>query len=88
MSFVRMVRRGLVLVAAGLTGCVAHPQLVMMNPHTGQVVGCAVPDTMSGSGGFLVSRACLSACAAHGFRPVPGMQTQSYDNETPQACLD
>ncbi len=75
-------------VLLGVTGCAERPQLVMLNPRTGILVGCPVPDTLSGSGEFLVSRACLSACSAHGFRPVPGVQTKGSDDATPSVCLN
>jgi hypothetical protein len=71
-----------------LAGCATQPQLVMMNPRTGAVVDCEVPDLQAGSGDFLVSRACLSACQAHGFRAVPGALSRSSNEGTPQACLD
>ena len=78
----------ILLPLAILAGCAQqHPQLVMMNPRTGVVVGCQVPDTLAGSGDYLISRACLSACAAHGFRPVPGVQTNGPD-DTPPPCLN
>jgi hypothetical protein len=87
-------RIGAILTALlTLTGCAEHPQLVMVNPRTGASVDCPVPDTLAGSGEFLISRACLSACVAHGFRPVPGPhgpQTQMgrSTDETPSVCLD
>jgi hypothetical protein len=83
------IRAGIVLAALlGVTGCAERPQLVMLNPRTGALVGCPVPDMLSGSGQFLVSRACLSACSAHGFRPVPGAETKGSDDETPSVCLN
>ena len=77
-----------VLLAVVLAGCAPRPQLVMMNPRTGATVGCPKPDLLAGSGEFLVSRACYSACRAHGFRPVPGVQGESSDDDTPAACLN
>ncbi len=71
-----------------LAGCATQPQLVMLNPRTGATVDCNVPDVQGGSGEFLVSRACLSACQAHGFHPVPGVISKSSSSGTPQACLD
>ncbi len=71
-----------------LAGCATRPQLVMLNPRTGATVDCQVPDAQAGSGEFLVSRACLSACQAHGFHPVPGTLSRSSSEGTPQACLD
>jgi hypothetical protein len=72
-----------------LAGCATpQPQLVMLNPRTGTTVGCALPDLRGNSGEFLVSRACLSACQAHGFRPVPGVLSKSSNGGTPQVCLD
>jgi hypothetical protein len=72
----------------GLAGCAAPPQLVMVNPHTGATVDCPVPDRLAGSGEFLVSRACLSACAAHGFHPVLGVEAKGSSDATPQLCLN
>jgi hypothetical protein len=71
-----------------LAGCATQPQLVMLNPRTGATVDCEVPDPRASSGEFLVSRACLSACQAHGFRAVPGALSKSSSEGTPQACLD
>ncbi len=81
------MRRAL-LLALGLAGCAGQPKLVMVNPHTGATVGCQPPDPNAGSGGFLISRACLSACQAHGFRPVPGMQSTGPWPELPSACTN
>ncbi len=72
----------------GVTSCAERPQMVMLNPRTGVLVGCPVPDTLSGSGEFLISRACLSACSAHGFRPVPGAETKGSGDATPSVCLN
>ncbi len=84
------MRMSLLVSLAILSGCASpsSSQLVMMNPRTGAVVGCEAPDLRAGSGEFLVSRACLSACQAHGFRPIPGAQNTSPSTGTPQACLD
>ena len=60
----RMRAAFLLSVTLGLSACAERPQLVMINPHTGIQVGCPVPDTLAGSGEFLISRACLSACSA------------------------
>jgi hypothetical protein len=69
-----------------LGGCASRPQLVMVNPGTGAMVDCQMPDPLADSGGFLVSRACLSACQAHGFRPVPGVQGKGSNADTPKVC--
>ena len=76
------------MVLLSLAGCASRPQLVMLNPRTGATVGCESPDPLAGSGEYLVSRACLSACQAHGFRPVPGAKASGGGNSMPQACLD
>ncbi len=75
-------------VLLSLAGCAARPQLVMLNPQTGATVGCRVPELNQGSGAFLVSRECLSACQAHGFRPVPGVKAGHGGDDVPQVCLD
>ncbi len=75
-------------VLLGLAGCADRPQLVMLNPQTGMTVGCQVPNPNGGSGEFLVTRACLSACQAHGFHPVPGAQAGRGGDGVPQLCLD
>jgi hypothetical protein len=84
------LRAATALVAAmlGLAACAERPQLVMINPHTGATVGCPVPDTLAGSGEFLVSRACLSACSAHGFHPMLGVESKGSGDTTPEACLN
>ena len=71
-----------------LAGCATAPKLVMVNPRSGVAVDCEVPDARSSSGAFLASRACLSACQAHGFRPVPGVQATGSDEGVPTACLN
>jgi hypothetical protein len=76
------------MVLLCLAGCASRPQLVMLNPRTGVTVGCESPDPLAGSGEYLVSRACLSACQAHGFRPVPGAKATGGGGGMPQACLD
>ena len=81
-----MRRAALILLA--LSGCATQPKLVMINPRTGVTVGCQSPDPLADSGAFLVSRACLSACQAHGFRPVPGMQSASSGPDIPAACTN
>ena len=81
------MRRALILALA-LAGCATQPKLVMINPRTGATVGCQSPDTRADSGAFLVSRACLSACQAHGFRPVPGMEASGAGPDIPMACTN
>ncbi len=76
------------IVLLSLAGCASRPQLVMLNPRTGATVGCDEPDPLASSGEYLVSRACLSACQAHVFRPVPGARTASGGSGMPQPCLD
>lgn len=71
-----------------LASCAQQQLLVMRNPRTGATVGCPVPDRLANSGEFLVSRACLSACSAHGFRPVLGEQSRGPADETPTPCLN
>ncbi len=80
--------RAALLVLLALGGCATQPKLVMVNPRSGAMVDCDVPEDNSGSGEFLVSRACLSACQAHGFRPVPGMQAAGSDAGIPTPCLN
>ncbi len=82
------MRRALLLRTGGSPAARRQPKLVMLNPRTGATVGCQPPDPNAGSGGFLVSRACLSACQAHGFRPVPGMQSTGPWPELPSACTN
>jgi hypothetical protein len=85
-----MRRRAATILAGllGLAACAARPQLVMINPHTGATVDCPVPDRLAGSGEFLISRACLSACAAHGFHPVLGLEGKGSGDATPELCLN
>ncbi len=80
--------RAAFLALLALAGCANRPQLVMINPQTGAAVDCQLPDARAGSGGFLVSRACLSACQAHGFRATPGIQPAHYGNDIPMACTN
>jgi hypothetical protein len=75
-------------VLLGLSACATRPQLVMINPRTGVTVDCPVPDRLAGSGEFLISRACLSACAAHGFHPVLGLEGKGAGDATPEPCLN
>ena len=82
------VRAAALLLLLATAGCASRPQLVMINPRTGASVDCQLPDAMAGSGGFLVSRACLSACAAHGFHPVLGVEGKGSGDATPQLCLN
>jgi hypothetical protein len=84
------LRPGIALAGLlGLAGCVQQqPLLVMVNPHTGATVDCPIPDRLAGSGEFLVSRACLSACAAHGFHPVLGAEVTGPGDATPEPCLN
>jgi hypothetical protein len=71
-----------------LAACAQKPLLVMVNPHTGATVDCPIPDRLAGSGEFLVSRACLSACSAHGFHPVLGPEVKGPGDTTPEPCLN
>ncbi len=80
--------RAALLVVLLLAGCATQPKLVMVNPRSGAVVDCDVPLASASSADFLVSRACLSACQAHGFRPVPNMQAPGSSTEIPTACLN
>lgn len=80
--------RAALLVVLVLAGCAQRPKLVMVNPRNGATVDCEVPDSRSSSADFLVSRACLSACQAHGFRPVPGVQATGSGSEIPKACTN
>ena len=82
------MKRVTVLLLIALSGCVSRPQLVMLNPRTGAQVDCEVPDPTTSSGEFLASRACLSACQAHGFRPVPGAKASGISSGTPAPCLE
>jgi hypothetical protein len=83
-----MSRAAVFLLPALLTlgGCARPPQLVMVNPHTGATVDCQAPRAGASSGEFLISRACLSACGAHGFQIVPGVQAARSDGDFPRAC--
>ena len=78
--------RACLLLALALSACSSGPRLVMLNPRTGSTVGCQVPDATSGAADFLVSRACLSACEAHGFRPMPGVQGSAAGSGIPSEC--
>ena len=71
-----------------LSGCATTPMLVMVNPRSGATVDCNIPDPQAGSGDYLVSRACLSACQAHGFRPVPGVQAPASSVDIPAECMN
>ena len=79
--------RLLLLTMLALAGCASHSQIAMLNPRTGAQVGCDTPGLSTGSGEYLVSRMCLSACQAHGFRPVPGA-VASGDGGVPEAYLN
>ena len=79
------VTAGLLALLA-LSGCATAPQLVMLNPRTGTTVDCQVPDLSAGAADFLVSRACVSACEAHGFRPMPGVQASPAGSGIPAEC--
>ena len=82
-------RTGLILcVVLAIGGCATSPKLVMVNPRSGMTVDCNVPDNQASSGEYLVSRACLSACQAHGFRPLPGVQAQAATDGIPTACMN
>ena len=85
-----MTRALLLALTATLTlaGCASQPKLVMINPRTGALVGCQSPNPGADSGGYLISRACLSACQAHGFRPVPGLQSSDGGPDLPSACTN
>jgi hypothetical protein len=76
------------LVLLALAGCANQTKLVMVNPRTGATVGCQPPDARADSGAFLVSRACLSACQAHGFRPLPGVQATGGGPDMPIPCTN
>ena len=82
------MRRTVLLLLVALGGCASHPKLVMLNPRTGQQVNCEMPDSTMTSGEFLVSRACLSACQAHGFRPIPGAASSGINLGTPIPCSE
>lgn len=82
------MRRLALLLLTVLSGCASRPQLVMLNPRTGVQVDCELPNPQSNSGEFLTSRACLSACQAHGFRPIPGAKPGTGGSGTPEACTD
>jgi hypothetical protein len=79
------MRAGLLFLVA-LSGCAQSPQLVMLNPRTGARVDCQVPDISARPADFLISRACLSACEAHGFHPMPGMQAPAAGSDIPAEC--
>ena len=80
--------RAAVLLTLLLAGCATNPQLVMLNPRTGATVDCQQPNTAASPtpADFLVSHACLSACEAHGFRPVPGIQAPMAAPAIPDQC--
>ena len=78
--------RAVLLLLLALSGCEAYPQMVMLNPRTGATVDCQQPDPTATPGDYLVSRACLSACEAHGFHPVPGIQAPSGEPSIPEPC--
>ena len=80
--------RAALLALLVLAGCAARPKLVMVNPKNGATVDCDVPDAQSSSGDYLVSRACFSACQAHGFRPMPGVQGSSSADGIPSPCTN
>ena len=82
------MRAALLLALLLLPACTAYPQLVMLNPRTGATVDCQLPDPTATPADFLVSRACLSACAARGFRPVPGMPAPPAEPSIPDQCLN
>lgn len=82
------VKAAALLALLVLAACASRPQMAMLNRRTGAVVDCALPDPEAGSGEFLVSRACLSACLAHGFRPVPGLLDRDGGLDTPAICLE
>ena len=84
----RWMKRSALLLLALLSGCASRPQLVMLNPRTGVQVDCELPNPQSSSAEFLTSRACLSACQAHGFRPIPGAKPGTGSGGTPEACTD
>ena len=69
-----------------LAGCQSYPQLVMVNRQTGATVDCQVPDLNAPPAAFLVSRACLSACEAHGFRAIPNVPAPAGPPDIPTAC--
>ena len=81
-----LARSGLLATCLALSACAAYPQFVMLNPRTGATVECQQPDMAAGPADFLVSRACLSACQAHGFRPVPGMPARPGNADIPDQC--
>ena len=76
----------LALLPLSLAGCATNPQMVMLNPRTGATVDCQQPDPSAATGDYLVSRACMSACEAHGFHPVPGMQAPGGGSSIPEPC--
>ncbi len=82
------MRCAAVLLALAAAGCASRPQLVMINPRTGAAVDCQFPDPRAGSGDFLVSRACLSACQAHGFRAMPGIEAARNGDGIPSECTN
>ncbi len=81
-----MRRVVLTLVLLVPAACTGGPQLVMVNPATRAIVDCPMPDFSADSGGFLVSRECVAACQAHGFRPQPDATPVASDSTIPQAC--
>jgi hypothetical protein len=85
-----MRTRTLVAFGLGLAlgSCAGGPKMVMVNPRSGATVDCQVPDSAGSSADYLVSRMCLSACQAHGFRPMPGVQPQGGGADVPQQCLN
>jgi hypothetical protein len=81
------MRAATLALAVLLAGCAGeHPQFVMVNGRTGTIVNCQMPETGASAGDFLVSRACLSACEAHGFHPVPNVQAPPGQYATPAPC--
>ncbi len=71
-----------------LAGCATSPMMVMVNPRSGVTVDCGLPNVEASSGDYLVSRACLSACQAHGFRPVPGLTAPGSSGDIPAECMN
>ena len=80
------MRAAFLLACLTLSACASSPQFVMLNPRTGATVECQQPDMAANPADFLVSRACLSACEAHGFRPVPGMPAPPGGASIPDQC--
>ncbi len=75
-----------VILLLALSSCTTYPQMVMLNPRTGATVGCQQPDPTASPGDYLVGHACISACEAHGFRPIPGMQSPNGEQGIPDQC--